>query len=166
MMNFKKADKKISHSKLHKRIREGIFILTVALSVFLLVSLLSYRVTDSGWSNASGTVDNVGGYVGAWLADILLAGFGYAVYLFPMVWIYMGWMSFKFSNKLSEDSKNNKLSLLKFLGLVLIFVSGSFAQGQRVIHFRGRLRRSGGVFAKDQLRSGQRDDVTGVEHDF
>src|SRR3990167_9085887 len=67
------------------RLREGLFLLTVACAIFLLISIASYHVTDPGWSS-TGTetkVANYGGWVGAWMGDIFLSLFGIVAYLFP-----------------------------------------------------------------------------------
>jgi DNA segregation ATPase FtsK/SpoIIIE, S-DNA-T family len=134
MINYK-FDKKTSQSRFNRRIREGVLILTVAISLFLLVSLLSYKASDPSWSNASNTrhVINFGGNFGAWLADILFAIFGYIAYLFPFIITYSAWVPFK-GNKLAVDEKNERLSLLKLLGISLILISGS---GLAALYFIG-----------------------------
>jgi S-DNA-T family DNA segregation ATPase FtsK/SpoIIIE len=115
-------------NKFNRRAREGILILAIAVSLFLVVSLLSYKASDPSWFNASNAkkVINMGGYLGAWLADILFNIFGYIAYLFPYMLIYTAWTQFKSSNKqIVENEKADRLSLLKLLGLALILISGS-----------------------------------------
>ncbi len=64
-----------------------------ALAVYLLVALMSYQAGDPGWSHTEGVgaVDNLGGVVGAWLADVFLYLFGYLAYLFPLAVAYASW---------------------------------------------------------------------------
>ncbi len=64
-------------------LQEARWIAMAALGVFLLVILLSYDRSDPGWSHAiaGAGVDNVGGRVGAWFADLLLYLFGLSAYL-------------------------------------------------------------------------------------
>ena len=79
-------------------IREVTRLLGVALTVFLLLALLSFDVKDPGWSyqGAVTEVHNAIGLVGAFVSDWLLSWFGYtafAVASLPMVivrWITRG----------------------------------------------------------------------------
>jgi len=73
---------------------------TIALSVvsiFLAIALLTYNPGDPGWSQAVSThsIQNKGGVVGAWLANILLYLFGYLGYLLPIILVYDGWRMFR-----------------------------------------------------------------------
>ncbi|GMQ76205.1 MAG: DNA translocase FtsK [Gammaproteobacteria bacterium] len=74
--------------------REGMFILVSTLAVYLLLSLLSYSPDDPGWSHTgrAGAVLNLGGVVGAWLADVLLYLFGYMAFVFPVMVAHAGWL--------------------------------------------------------------------------
>lgn len=77
------------------RIREGLFIAVGSAALFLLIALLTYHVTDPGWSHTgdgSGVVQNGGGIVGAWLADLLFEVCGPVSYLFPFMTGYLGWL--------------------------------------------------------------------------
>ena len=74
--------------------REGMFILVIALALYLLLALTSYSADDPGWSHTGRTTSvlNQGGVAGAWLADVLLYLFGFMAYLFPVITAYAGWM--------------------------------------------------------------------------
>ncbi len=64
-------------------LREAGWIARIALGLFLLLILVTYDKTDPGWSHAvvTRTIDNAGGRVGAWFADLLLYLFGVSAYL-------------------------------------------------------------------------------------
>ncbi len=64
-------------------LREVGWILQVALGLFLLLILATYDKADPGWSHAVVTqhIENAGGRVGAWFADLLLYLFGVSAYL-------------------------------------------------------------------------------------
>lgn len=130
-----KFDKKTSQTKVVHRIREGVLIITVAIALFLILSLLSYKSLDPSWSNVTTTktVANIGGSLGAWIADILFSIFGYMAYLFPFLLVYASWLPCA-KNKTMED-KSDQLSLLRFLGFVLILASGS---GLSALFFTGQ----------------------------
>ena len=65
--------------------REAAMLACLGLSLFLLVTLISFDPNDPGWSS-SGTgepVRNLAGAVGAWIADVLLSLCGYVAFLLP-----------------------------------------------------------------------------------
>ena len=64
-------------------LRETGWILRIALGLFLLLILATYDKADPGWSHAVVTehIENAGGRVGAWFADLLLYLFGVSAYL-------------------------------------------------------------------------------------
>lgn len=110
---------------MHQRAREGIFIITLSLSIFLLMALFTYHTTDPSWSNTgqSAEVINAGGTVGAWLSDILLYLFGYMAYLFPIMCSYASWQYFHRRNDSSQTQES--LVFLKAMGFVLVILAGS-----------------------------------------
>lgn len=79
------------------RLKEGGFILLVALAIFLLISLWSYSPNDPGWTVATDAknVENASGLAGAWFASRFLHLFGYLAFLFPFTLIYSGILLFK-----------------------------------------------------------------------
>jgi S-DNA-T family DNA segregation ATPase FtsK/SpoIIIE len=81
--------------QMRHRLREGLFLISVACAVFLFVSLVTYHGNDPGWSSTGlgKRVDNWGGRVGAWIADIFLSLFGMVAYLFPFLMVLSSWLS-------------------------------------------------------------------------
>jgi DNA segregation ATPase FtsK/SpoIIIE, S-DNA-T family len=69
-------------------IRESWWLIVVAAVAFLTLILATYHKADAGWSySGSGTtVQNKGGVVGAWLADLLLYVFGLSAWW----WVFAG----------------------------------------------------------------------------
>ena len=69
----KKTTAKLTH-QVSRGLREGALLILGAVAIFLLISLLTYQVSDPGWSNSGEytRIENAGGLIGAWLADILL----------------------------------------------------------------------------------------------
>ena len=68
--------------------RDLALIAIAPLLLYLFASLVTFSPADPGWSH-SGSVTaplhNVGGRVGAWLADVLLYLTGYVAYLLPLM---------------------------------------------------------------------------------
>lgn len=62
----------------------------IILFVFLFLSLLSFDAADSAWSHVGSDtqINNVGGRLGAWVADILHAFFGYGAWVLVLVLAY------------------------------------------------------------------------------
>lgn len=86
---------------MRQRLREGLFLICIALALFLLVSLGSYHPNDPGWSGTGENhrIANAGGWVGAWVADIFLSLFGWVAYLFPILVVLSCWLSWAQSDE-------------------------------------------------------------------
>ena len=61
-----------------KLLRETVWLLLIAVGLYLALTLFTYHRDDPGWSQSGTTltVKNRGGEFGAWLADLLLSLFG------------------------------------------------------------------------------------------
>lgn len=106
------------------RLREGLFLITVACAFFLLISLVTYHTKDPGWSSSgfnSHTAVNWGGKVGAWIADVFLFLFGVVAYVFPILIILSSWLSF--SNDGSSQIGHRRERWFHFFGWFLVVVS-------------------------------------------
>jgi S-DNA-T family DNA segregation ATPase FtsK/SpoIIIE len=118
-----KPERHLLATQMGYRVREGILLLTVAISVFLLVSFTTFHGTDPGWSNTgeSVTVLNWGGRAGAFLADIFLSIFGLIAYLFPPLVIFAAWVG---AQQKTDESKMNRIDLIfKTVGFLLVILS-------------------------------------------
>ncbi len=91
-----KAEERLTH-QVSRGLREGALLILGAVAIYLLVSLASYYPADPGWSSSGAVtyIKNVGGLIGAWLADILLYLLGYLAYLFPVMIGYSGWLVYR-----------------------------------------------------------------------
>ncbi len=108
-----------------RRLREAVLIIVSAVAVFLLLALLTYHVSDPGWSHTKSVeqVANIDGYVGAWLADVLFFTLGYLAYAFPFMLAYAVWLPFQCASV--DESVNYGLFLLRVFGFLLILAAGS-----------------------------------------
>ena len=91
--NVRKEKEKTGLSEeVKRRLREAGALLLLPLALYLLVCLLSYDGADPGWSHADtgNHVHNLGGTVGAYIADLLRYLFGSVAYCFPLLLLFLG----------------------------------------------------------------------------
>ena len=80
----------------HRLWRDLALIAIAPALLYLLASLFTYSGADPGWSQTGSVVapvQNMGGRVGAWIADVLLQLFGYVAFLLPLVLGAVAWMA-------------------------------------------------------------------------
>lgn len=117
-----KAKKKWILSKsMQDRLSEGFFLFIVAISVFLLISFSTYHVNDPGWSTSrtEARIQNSGGWIGAWLADVFLSFFGITAFLFPLLLVLSSWVRLE----TRKDAHMSRDWVLQLLGWVLFLAS-------------------------------------------
>ena len=72
-------------TRLERGAREAVFLVSAAITLYLLLALLSWSNSDPGWSSSArgDDVQNLGGVMGAWVADVILSLFGYVAFALP-----------------------------------------------------------------------------------
>ncbi|MBK9130859.1 MAG: DNA translocase FtsK 4TM domain-containing protein [Gammaproteobacteria bacterium] len=117
----------------HHGLREGALFVLGAIAIYMLLSLVTYSNDDPGWSYSTSPdhVANAGGFVGAWLASVLLHLFGYFAYLFPILIAYGGWLSYRGWPE-SESPFALRRYLFTGIGFVLTILAGD---GIAALHF-------------------------------
>lgn len=110
-------------SQLSAVLREGRLFLLVAVSVFLMISLLSYSSEDPGWRQAqsNAVISNYGGRVGAFISDLLFSLLGYMAYVLAIIPILRGVQRFKGQ----AVTISWAVWLWRFAGVLLVVISGS-----------------------------------------
>ncbi len=119
---------------------------TLAAACFTVLSLVSYSPLDQSINVPSGTSDpaNLGGLVGAYLADVLLQGLGITAYLVPLILVLLALRLFR--------REPNTLGPLKVLGYGMLF--WGLAILVSLVHEVELAREGGGVlggFSRDVL---------------
>lgn len=113
-------------------VREAMLFILTAIALLLLIALVTYDSGDPGWSHTAhkNDIQNFGGKVGAWFADIFLYLFGYLAYLAPVIVGFSGWLLFKGEN---ESGKLDLTELsVRWTGFFITLISGC---GLSVLHF-------------------------------
>ena len=85
-------------------LREALAILGAVVAILMLLSLMTFHVSDPSWSHTGGIgqVRNAGGILGAWFADISMFLLGYVAYVLPLAIGVMGWNAFRESRSVTE----------------------------------------------------------------
>ncbi|MGI9047287.1 MAG: DNA translocase FtsK [Burkholderiales bacterium] len=83
--------------KIAALVREAKWLALVAAALYLLLVLMTYDKADPAWSHDVGSSDvqNAGGVVGAWLADVMLYIFGLSAYWWAVFCLYSVWWGYK-----------------------------------------------------------------------
>ncbi|MFZ6691838.1 DNA translocase FtsK [Undibacterium sp. SXout20W] len=76
---------------------EARWILFAALSICLILVLITYSKADPGWSQSSVVpkIHNIGGRFGAWLADVLLYVFGFSTWWWCVAGLKQVWQAYR-----------------------------------------------------------------------
>ena len=117
-----KSTKSKTAKKFTRLGRETAFFICLALALYQLLALISYHPEDPAWSNSGvgSSVSNLGGRFGAWLADLLLQGFGYVAYLFPVMFGWLGWSIYTDrSPRLPRSGISSLVTVAGFVGTII-----------------------------------------------
>ncbi|PZP62829.1 MAG: cell division protein FtsK [Azospira oryzae] len=83
--------------KIAALIRESWWLAMVGLAAYLALVLLTYNPADPAWSHsrAADVIQNAGGRVGAWTADLLLYLFGLSAYWWVVFFLFAVWWGYR-----------------------------------------------------------------------
>ncbi|WP_440864410.1 DNA translocase FtsK 4TM domain-containing protein [Symbiopectobacterium purcellii] len=117
-------DKDVALNKLSgsRRLLEAILIVVALFAIYLSVALLSFSPSDPSWSQTAWhePIHNLGGGVGAWLADTLFFIFGVLAYAIPPIMLSLCWVAFRqLDNQSDVDLFTLSLRLIGTLALIL-----------------------------------------------
>jgi S-DNA-T family DNA segregation ATPase FtsK/SpoIIIE len=133
----------------HKRLNEATGVVLLSLGLFLWLSLMSYQAQDPSWNTAAGTGRplNLTGYVGAYLADLLLQAFGLAAFAFPILSLLLAW------KWLRSDSVRAPAAKLIGVSLLLLSSGAALSLGPQLRLFGGAVEPGGvlGLLVADYL---------------
>ena len=107
--------------------RELALVALAPLLLYLLVSLASYSTDDPGWSrtgSVAGALHNIGGLVGAYMADLAFWLFGFAAYTVPLVLGGIAWIAL-FGLDSDGDGHVDFGPALRLIGIVGFLVSAT-----------------------------------------
>ena len=112
--------------KLATLVREFWWFALVGLALYLLLILYTYSKADPGWSRSVGTtaIENAGGRVGAWLADVMLYAFGLSAYWWVVACaVLVAWGFRRIENVPEADQRSYLVAAIGF-AVVLVASAG------------------------------------------
>lgn len=142
----KKRGNKANFFELRALLREGTFIVSLALTTLVALALLSHSFADPGWSYSGdpGQIHNLGGRFGAWLSDFLITLFGYGAYLFPLLILLGGFSTFQ--------AKEYQIEVfhwpLKGFGCILVLLATSSLLNLHLSYLNSSTKLAGGALGK------------------
>ena len=104
---IKEAEQGLLSPRVRELSSEIVVVVSAFLSIYALLSLMTYNPADPGWSHSGGAgreVSNLGGQFGANFSDMLLHGFGYISFLVPIMILALGINYFRKRHDTSEPS--------------------------------------------------------------
>ncbi|MGB0733162.1 MAG: DNA translocase FtsK 4TM domain-containing protein, partial [Pontibacterium sp.] len=112
-------------ARLARVTKEGLMVLFIGVSLFLLLALMGYDARDPGWSHLAyqPNVSNFTGVVGAWVADLFFATLGYAAYLVPFVVAIASFGLLK--NRQMSLSDSIPFFILRTMGVLVVLAAFS-----------------------------------------
>jgi S-DNA-T family DNA segregation ATPase FtsK/SpoIIIE len=130
--------------------RDITLMVVVSVLLYLLASLVTFSPADPGWSHSAGITQplhNVGGRVGAWLADVLLYLCGYVAFLLPVMLGVVAWIAL-FGMDADGDGDADLGPALRLIGIVGFLVAATGLLELRIGPAADFSARSGGILGQ------------------
>jgi len=111
------------HLSLSKRLKEGAFLILIALGAYFLLALATFSPDDPSWvyTGKHETPVNAGGIAGAWTAAVLYSLFGLLAFLFPLLVAWSGWLLFRDRDR---EGGSGHLIAFRWLGFAFTTAAG------------------------------------------
>ncbi|MBB1471972.1 DNA translocase FtsK 4TM domain-containing protein [Luteimonas sp. MC1782] len=133
-----------------KLLRDIALIAIAPLLVYLLVCMVTFSPTDPGWSHSgslTAPLNNAGGRVGAWVADVLLGLFGHVAFVLPLILGAVAWIAL-FGMDTDGDGQADLGPALRLVGIVGFIVSSTGLLFLRIGAVEGYSAGSGGILGR------------------
>jgi S-DNA-T family DNA segregation ATPase FtsK/SpoIIIE len=119
-------------SRFVRLLTEARWLALAALTVYLILIFTSYSRIDPGWSHEvdGAPMHNLGGQVGAWLADLMLYIFGFSAWWWCVMLVAGVWggyrsLSRRYVLEQQEEPAHRHDGLIKGLGFALLLLSSA-----------------------------------------
>jgi S-DNA-T family DNA segregation ATPase FtsK/SpoIIIE len=145
-----KAAPAVPNPRRQKLLRDIALIAIAPLLVYLLVCMVTFSPTDPGWSHSgslTAPLNNAGGRVGAWVADVLLGLFGHVAFVLPLILGAVAWIAL-FGMDSDGDGQADLGPALRLVGIVGFIVSATGLLFLRIGAVEGYSAGSGGILGR------------------
>lgn len=131
--------------------RDIALILIAPLLLYLFASLVTHSPEDPGWFSQPGAVtaplNNVGGPVGAWIADVLLGLTGYVAFLLPIMLGAVAWIAL-FGMDKDGDGKADLEPALRLVGIFGFLIAATGLLALKMPAVAGLPEGGGGILGR------------------
>ncbi|NSX15165.1 DNA translocase FtsK [Cupriavidus taiwanensis] len=144
-------------SRIGRLLGEVRWFLLLAVTLGFLCVLASYSKTDPGWSHANQVADihNLGGRVGAWVADVLFFIFGFSAYWLAVLLVRRCWRGWRTLTAELPERTDHGLHrqgvTVSWIGFALTLFSSMGLEAIRMYPLRAALPRAPGGVLGDLL---------------
>ena len=118
----------------NKLVKEAWWLGLVLVGLYIVVILATYQREDPSWSHMAAentVVQNGGGYVGAWVSDMMLYLFGFSAWWWAVLAFYAMWLVYL---KLEVVEGSNKPFLLfNFIGFGILLTASSALEAGHLV---------------------------------
>ena len=115
-------------------VREAFFLVVVAVFLYLALILATYTRSDPGWSfsgsGASDAIGNRGGFVGAWLSDLLLYLFGLSAWWWVAAGVVLVIAGYR--HVVHPEAARDHPLALRMVGFALVILSSAALESIRL----------------------------------
>jgi DNA segregation ATPase FtsK/SpoIIIE, S-DNA-T family len=154
--NTSLADAQPLPSRLVRLLYEARWLAFAVATVYLLLIFVTYSKADPGWSQSTTVpaLHNMGGRVGAWLADLMLYIFGisawwFCVLLLRSVWTGYRRLSQKFIHQTEPEPEHRHEVVIRSAGFAFLLIGSVAIEYLRMHSLKAQLPRApGGVLGE------------------
>jgi S-DNA-T family DNA segregation ATPase FtsK/SpoIIIE len=136
--------------KLAALVREFWWFALLGLALYLVLILYTFHRTDPGWSHSAGAaaIQNAGGRVGAWLADVMLHVFGLSAYWCVALCGALVWWGFHRIEAEDEDDeeggRDRRSYAVAGIGFVVVLLASAGIEAIRLYSLKAELPQAPG----------------------
>ena len=154
--NTKAQDETPLPNRAVRLLSEARWFLLAVVTAYLIIIFASYSKVDPGWSHASIVMhlNNWGGRIGAWIADLMLFIFGFSawwccVFLLRSVWIGYRRLSYRYVFQKEPEPEHHYEVWIRSAGFVLMLIGSVAIEYLRMYTLKAQLPRApGGVLGE------------------
>ncbi len=130
----REAEASKSNAMARTLIKEAWWLGLVLVGLYIAVVLFTYHPDDTSWSHIApenAQIQNSGGYVGAWVSDLLLYLFGFSAWWWVVLAFYAMW--FVYLKLETVDQSDKPFLLFNFIGFAMLLVASSALEAGHII---------------------------------